>query len=115
MTNFHQQGYIYFNKATPTNSATPYEFMGANYIQTTMPCSFLEGVWHSVILLETQGPETTNTPSCPRSRSSKVWEQVFTAVHTLQCFFACIFKKLRTLFSLKQSKTPWIMSKARVI
>ena len=30
-----QQVHTYSNKATPPNSATPYELMGANYIQTT--------------------------------------------------------------------------------
>ena len=37
VTHFLQQGHTYSNKATPPNSATPYEIMGANYIQTIKP------------------------------------------------------------------------------
>ena len=36
MTYFLQQGYTHSNKATSPNSATPYEIMGVNYIQTTI-------------------------------------------------------------------------------
>ena len=37
------QGHTYFNKATPTNSATPYEIMGANHIQTSTHLNFQRG------------------------------------------------------------------------
>ena len=35
VTHILQQGHTYCNKATPPNSTTPYEIMGANYFQTT--------------------------------------------------------------------------------
>lgn len=41
VTYFLQQGHTHSKKATPTNSATPFEIMEANYIGTTTITIFL--------------------------------------------------------------------------
>ena len=45
MTHFLQQGHTYFSKVTPHHSTTAYEFLEANYIQSTIDflihCQFL--------------------------------------------------------------------------
>ena len=44
-----QQGHTSSNKATPPNSATSYEMMGANYIQTTQTLFIQMAQWQNML------------------------------------------------------------------
>ena len=40
VTHFLQQGHTYLNEVTPPNSATPYEIVGVNYLQSATVCMY---------------------------------------------------------------------------